>query len=102
MVFTRDTSPGAVWDRAGPVDGRLGRELLNPGGNMAVGVVKWFNAEKGYGFITADDGTDIFVHFTGIDMPGFRQLEPGATVEFDVGAGRQGKQAENVRPLQSS
>ncbi|MFI8593855.1 cold-shock protein [Microbacterium sp. NPDC078428] len=65
---------------------------------MAQGTVKWFNAEKGYGFITvAEGGQDVFVHYSNIDMTGFRVLEEGQQVEFTVGAGQKGPQAESVR-----
>ena len=65
---------------------------------MARGTVKWFNAEKGYGFITvAEGGQDVFVHYSNIDMTGFRVLEEGQQVEFTVGAGQKGPQAESVR-----
>ena len=64
------------------------------------GVVKWFNAEKGYGFITPDDGgKDCFVHFSAIQGGGFRKLEEGQKVEFEVGQGQKGPQAENVVAL---
>ncbi len=63
------------------------------------GTVKWFNAEKGFGFITVDGGEDIFVHYSNIDMNGFRVLEEGQAVEFTVGAGQKGPQAEAVRPV---
>ncbi len=67
---------------------------------MAQGTVKWFNAEKGFGFITVDGGgQDVFVHFSAIDMPGYRVLEEGQAVTFEVGAGPKGPQAESVRPL---
>lgn len=66
---------------------------------MAQGTVKWFNAEKGFGFITVDGGEDVFVHFSAIDMPGFKVLEEGQTVSFEVGTGPKGPQAESVRPL---
>ena len=66
---------------------------------MATGVVKWFNAEKGYGFITEDgDGQDVFVHFSAIEMTGYRSLAEGQRVEFQVGTGDKGPQAEAVRP----
>jgi CspA family cold shock protein len=66
---------------------------------MASGVVKWFNSEKGYGFITVDgDGQDVFVHYSAIDMTGYRTLAEGQRVEFEVGAGSKGPQAEAVRP----
>ncbi|WP_029151232.1 cold-shock protein [Microbacterium indicum] len=64
---------------------------------MAQGTVKWFNAEKGYGFITVDGGDDVFVHYSNIEMSGFRVLEEGQAVTFDVGAGQKGPQAESVR-----
>ncbi len=64
---------------------------------MAQGTVKWFNAEKGYGFIAVDGGADVFVHYSAIQMDGYRTLEEGQRVEFDVVPGRKGEQAENVR-----
>ena len=65
---------------------------------MAQGTVKWFNAEKGYGFITpAGGGQDLFVHFTAIQSDGYRTLEEGQAVEFEVGQGSKGPQAEQVR-----
>jgi cold shock protein len=64
---------------------------------MAQGTVKWFNSEKGYGFIAVDGGEDLFVHYTAIDMEGYRRLEDGQHVEFEVGQGPKGPQAEQVR-----
>lgn len=62
--------------------------------------MKWFNSEKGYGFITPDDqGKDLFVHFSAIQGSGYRSLEDGQAVEFDVTEGQKGPQASNVRPL---
>jgi cold shock protein len=67
------------------------------------GVVKWFSAEKGYGFIRQDDGTDVFVHYTAIQSDGYRSLNQGDTVEFEIVEGSKGKQASNVTiPQQSS
>ncbi len=67
---------------------------------MAQGTVKWFNAEKGYGFITPDDGSkDLFVHFSEIQGSGYRSLDEGQKVEFEVGQGQKGPQAQQVRPL---
>jgi CspA family cold shock protein len=60
------------------------------------GTVKWFNAEKGYGFIEATDGGDVFVHFSAIQGEGFKTLEEGQSVEFDVVEGNRGPQAANV------
>jgi CspA family cold shock protein len=66
---------------------------------MAQGTVKWFNAEKGYGFITVSDGgQDVFVHYSAIDMNGYKVLEEGQAVVFEVGTGDKGPQAESVRP----
>jgi len=63
-----------------------------------MGTVKWFNAEKGYGFITVDGtGDDVFVHWSAIQMDGFRALEEGQRVEFEIGEGQKGQQAESVR-----
>jgi cold shock protein len=67
---------------------------------MAQGTVKWFNAEKGYGFIAPDDGTaDVFVHYSAIQTSGYRSLEEEQRVEFEVTQGQKGPQADQVRPL---
>jgi CspA family cold shock protein len=67
---------------------------------MAQGTVKWFNAEKGYGFIAPSDGSpDVFVHFSAIQGSGYRSLNEGQQVEFDTTQGQKGLQADNVRPL---
>ena len=66
---------------------------------MATCTVTWFNGTKGFGFITPDDGgEDLFVHHTKIEMEGFRTLEQGQKVQYDVGHGRRGVDATNVRP----
>jgi CspA family cold shock protein len=66
--------------------------------NVPEGVVKWFNAEKGFGFIAqADGGADVFVHFTAIQADGYRSLDENQTVEFDIVQGPKGPQADNVR-----
>ena len=67
---------------------------------MAVGTVKWFNADKGFGFISRPDGDDVFVHFSAIQMSGYRSLNEGQAVEFDVAQGPKGPQAANVRLLE--
>ena len=66
---------------------------------MAQGLVKWFNADKGYGFIAVDGGQDVFVHFSAIAGDGYRSLEEGQKVEFDITQGQKGPQAENVTAL---
>ena len=60
---------------------------------MSKGTVKWFNNQKGYGFISDEEGNDVFVHYTGLNMEGFKSLEEGAAVEFDVPDGAKGPQA---------
>ncbi|HEV8648731.1 MAG TPA: cold-shock protein [Actinomycetes bacterium] len=67
---------------------------------MTVGTVKWFNAEKGYGFIAPESGEDVFVHFSAIQSSGYRSLNEGQQVEFDITQGPKGAQAANVRPLE--
>ena len=63
---------------------------------MAQGTVKWFNGDKGYGFIAVEGGQDVFVHFSAISGSGYRSLEEGQKVEFDITQGQKGPQAENV------
>ncbi|MBY0221021.1 cold-shock protein [Mammaliicoccus sciuri] len=67
---------------------------------MHQGKVKWFSSDKGYGFIEADDGEDVFVHFTGIATDGFKTLAEGQTVSFEVIEGNRGPQAANVSTLE--
>ena len=64
---------------------------------MATGTVKWFNAEKGYGFIKQDGGNDVFVHFSAIQMDGFKTLAEGQEVEFEIRTGDKGLHAANVQ-----
>ena len=64
---------------------------------LATGTVKFFNSEKGYGFISREDGNDVFVHFSNIQGTGYKTLDEGQTVEFDVAPGRKGEEAQNVR-----
>ncbi len=67
---------------------------------MATGTVKWFNADKGFGFIAPDDGSeDVFAHFSAIQSNGFRSLDENQKVEYDVEQGQKGLQAANIRPL---
>jgi CspA family cold shock protein len=63
---------------------------------METGTVKWFNADKGFGFITAENGNDVFVHFSAIQGDGFKTLEEGQAVTFDIEEGQRGPQATNV------
>jgi CspA family cold shock protein len=64
---------------------------------MAAGTVKFFNADKGYGFISREDGSDVFVHFSSIQGAGYRSLDAGQAVEFEIGPGHKGGEAEDVR-----
>ena len=66
---------------------------------MSNGTVKWFNAEKGYGFISQESGDDVFVHFSAIQGKGFKNLEEGQNVSFEIEEGPRGKQASNVTKL---
>ncbi|BAH82525.1 major cold shock protein [Streptococcus dysgalactiae subsp. equisimilis] len=66
---------------------------------MAQGTVKWFNAEKGFGFISTENGQDVFAHFSAIQTNGFKTLEEGQKVEFDVEEGQRGPQAVNITKL---
>ncbi|MGY9073887.1 MAG: cold-shock protein [Acidimicrobiales bacterium] len=66
---------------------------------MATGTVKFFNTEKGFGFISRESGDDVFVHFSNIQGDGFKTLDEGQAVEFDVAPGRKGEEAQNVRPI---
>jgi cold shock protein len=66
---------------------------------VATGTVKFFNSEKGYGFISRPDGDDLFVHYSNIQGSGYRSLEEGQQVEFDIAPGRKGDEAQNVRVI---
>jgi len=66
---------------------------------MTTGTVKFFNAEKGFGFISREQGDDVFVHFSNIVGEGYKSLDEGQKVEFDVAPGRKGEEAQNVRPV---
>lgn len=66
---------------------------------MAQGTVKWFNAEKGFGFISQENGSDVFAHFSEIQANGFKSLEEGQKVEFDIEEGQRGPQATNITKL---
>src|SRR5918994_5226862 len=87
------------------LESRRRGSILRDGGErdkyMTVGTVKWFNADKGYGFIASESGEDVFVHFSAIQSTGYRSLDEGQTVEFDVTSGPKGAQAANVRLLES-
>ena len=66
---------------------------------MNKGTVKWFNNQKGYGFISDESGKDVFVHYSGLNMDGYKTLEEGAAVSFDIGDGEKGPHAVNVTKL---
>jgi cold shock protein len=80
--------------------GRYFQDVEGRDKDMTVGTVKWFNAEKGYGFIAPESGEDVFVHFSAIQSAGYRSLAEGQAVEFDVEPGPKGAQAANVRLLE--
>jgi cold shock protein len=86
-----DEDPGAA--RCGA------RDTTIKGDPVAQGTVKWFNAEKGYGFIAVDGGADVFVHYSAIQMDGYKALDEGQRVEFEIASGPKGPQADAVRPL---
>jgi cold shock protein len=94
-----------MWDddqRGSPGIGKSSRTCIRPteGADMTQGTVKWFNGEKGFGFIAQDGGgADVFVHFSAIAAEGYRSLDENQRVEFDVTQGPKGPQAENVRPV---
>jgi CspA family cold shock protein len=75
------------------------RDTTIKGDPVAQGTVKWFNAEKGYGFIAVDGGADVFVHYSAIQMDGYKALDEGQRVEFEIASGPKGPQADAVRPL---
>ncbi len=83
------------WEEPGTLSGVF-REMSTA---VAIGTVKFFNAEKGYGFISREDGPDVFVHFSQIQSQGYKTLNEGQQVEFEVGPGRKGDEARDVRPL---
>ena len=99
-------APGAFRDRLAQSN-RGGADPGRQGGapptakkvKMAQGTVKWFNGEKGYGFIAVEGGQDVFVHFSAITGGGYRSLEEGQKVEFDITQGQKGPQAENVKVI---
>src|SRR5205814_1707 len=87
-------------DATPPVHAVWTRQPAYEGEDMAVGTVKWFNAEKGFGFITPDEGgADVFAHFSAIASSGYRSLNENQRVEFEITQGQKGPQAANIRPL---
>jgi CspA family cold shock protein len=93
----RDRLAKAIWQARAPGHGR-GR-IHTEKVKMAQGTVKWFNGDKGYGFIAVEGGPDVFVHVSAITGGGYRGLEEGQKVEFDITQGQKGPQAENVRVI---
>lgn len=73
--------------------------LFYGGNTMNKGTVKWFNNQKGYGFISDENGKDVFVHYSGLNMEGYKSLEEGQAVEFEIFDGEKGPQAVNVTKL---
>ena len=85
------------WPRARRTDGL--HVFSRKRTTLATGTVKFFNSEKGYGFISREDGDDVFVHFSNIQGSGYKSLDEGQNVEFDVAPGRKGEEAQNVRVI---
>jgi CspA family cold shock protein len=98
-VFAAVVRDRSICGYRGDLRGAHGKEHVMAQGTVQHGTVKWFNAEKGYGFITIDDGgQDVFVHYSSIEMTGYKVLEEGQKVVFEVGTGAKGPQAEAVKP----
>jgi cold shock protein len=93
----RDRLAQSKWRERLPRGHGRGRRIHNQEVKMAQGTVKWFNGDKGYGFTAVEGGPDVFVHFSAITGGGYRSLEEGQKVEFDITQGQKGPQAENVR-----
>ena len=94
------SSGGVVYGSLGPCKVRVPNGYEGKSYPMAQGTVKWFNAEKGFGFIAQDGGgPDVFVHYSAIDSSGYRSLDEAQRVEFDVTQGPKGPQADAVRPI---
>lgn len=66
---------------------------------MTVGIIKWFDRKKGYGFLVTEDGTEAFLHYSNLEIDGYRAVEPGDTVEFELREGTKGPQAFNIKPI---
>jgi CspA family cold shock protein len=111
---TKASRPSQVWEAgyrpdrpgvlatSGTLEGRpvsLTGLLTEMNAILTTGTVKFFNAEKGYGFISREDGDDVFVHFSNIQAEGYKTLDEGQRVEFDVAPGRKGEEAQNVRVI---
>jgi CspA family cold shock protein len=77
----------------------MDRRIKRKSSSLTTGTVKFFNAEKGFGFISREQGDDVFVHFSNIQSEGYKTLDEGQKVEFDVAPGRKGEEAQNVRVI---
>jgi CspA family cold shock protein len=88
-----------IWLNKAETGRAISKLLIQEVCNMQRGRVKWFNAEKGFGFIERENGNDVFVHFSAIAMEGFKTLEEGSEVEFEVVEGAKGPQAANVQKI---
>lgn len=99
-VVARSLSDMAGWNIETGSSGRWPAWLVYRRYEMAQGTVKWFNGEKGFGFIAQDDGgPDVFVHYSAVSGSGFRSLDEGQRVEFEIGQGQKGPQAQGVRVI---
>jgi cold shock protein len=103
-VVPRDGGPAGRWWAIGPWPLELGGDRSTDRSSteekqikVSIGTVKFFNAEKGFGFISREQGDDVFVHFSNIQGEGYKSLDEGQRVEFDVAPGRKGEEAQNVR-----
>jgi cold shock protein len=96
MCADFDDSPSMVVATRGALG--LARNCRQ-GNSLATGTVKFFNSDKGFGFISREQGDDVFVHFSNIQGTGYKSLEEGQRVEFDVAPGRKGEEAQNVRVI---
>ena len=88
-----------LWGSDGALRRWAGVRIEQPGVVVAQGTVKWFNSEKGYGFIAVDGGSDVFVHYSAIQSDGYKSLEEGQRVEFEVTQGQKGPQADAVHAV---
>lgn len=98
-MYSLAQSALTLWGQRRALRRWAGVRIEQPGVVVAQGTVKWFNSEKGYGFIAVDGGTDVFVHYSAIQSDGYKTLEEGQRVEFEVTQGQKGPQADAVHAV---